>query len=206
MFSSNYLDSDMGVDCAPFLANLFLYSYEYQWIDKQRKHGHHLHLSRFKYCSRYIDDLFMINNSNAMIKAMSEIYPKELILVPEIKDGLHSPFMDLDLSIENGVISTKIFDKRDAFNIPIVNFPNLTGNIPNKSSYGVFVGELVRYARACSHYDDFRRKTMSLVSKLKRQSFTDKLLKHTWSTFCDSHILLIQKYGPDILDLHRKWK
>jgi hypothetical protein len=27
----------MGTDCAPFLANLFLYSYEYQWIDKQKK-------------------------------------------------------------------------------------------------------------------------------------------------------------------------
>ena len=50
----------MGTDCAPFLANLFLYSYEFKWIDKQRKlkNQHALHL--FKNCSRYIDDLLMI--------------------------------------------------------------------------------------------------------------------------------------------------
>lgn len=195
----------MGTDCAPFLANLFLYSYEYQWIDKERRLGHHLRLRNFKYCSRYIDDLLMINNSNFMLKARSEIYPKELVLVPEDNDGRHSPFLDLDLSIEGGVISTKIFDKRDNFDFPIVNFPNLSGNIPEKSSYGVFIGELVRYARACTHLDDFAAKTWGLVQKLKTQFFTDKLLKRAWSKFCVSHVLLIQKYGPNILDLYKQW-
>ena len=109
-----------------------------------------------------------------MIKAMTEIYPKELVLVPEENDGLQSPFLDLDLSINNGIISTKIFDKRDAFDFPIVNFPNLSGNIPDKSSYGVFVGELVRYARACTHYNDFAEKTLRLVKKLKSQLSEEK--------------------------------
>lgn len=195
----------MGTDCAPFLANLFLFAYEYQWIDKQRRLNHQLRLSRFKYCSRYIDDLLMINNCNFMIKAMTEIYPKELVLVPEENDGLQSPFLDLDLSINNGIISTKIFDKRDAFDFPIVNFPNLSGNIPDKSSYGVFVGELVRYARACTHYNDFAEKTLSLVKKLKSQLFRGKMLKRAWSSFCNSHLLLIQKFGPKILDLHNQW-
>ena len=30
------IGTPMGTDCAPFLVNLFSYSYEYQWINKQR--------------------------------------------------------------------------------------------------------------------------------------------------------------------------
>jgi hypothetical protein len=195
----------MGTDCAPFLANLFLYSYEYKWIDKNRKLKNYHVLKHFKSCSRYIDDLLLINNNDLMIKVMTEIYPKELVLVPDDSNGKSAPFLDLDLIIKDRLISSSIFDKRDAFDFPIVNFPTLTGNIPQKSAYGVFVGELVRYARACTYYKDFAMRTLRLVKKLKTQFFTDKLLKRTWANFCDSHLLLIQKYGSKVLDLHNTW-
>ena len=195
----------MGTDCAPFLANLFLFSYEYKWIDKQRRLNNHHILNKFKVCGRYIDDLLLVNNDDLMIRYMSEIYPKELILVPDDSDGMTAPFLDLQLIIENHTISSSIFDKRDAFDFPIVNFPTLTGNIPKKSAYGVFVGELVRYARACTYYKDFKNRTVTLVKKLKTQCYTEKLLKKTWKRFCSSHILLIQKYGRNILDLHNQW-
>ena len=55
------------------------------------------------------------------------------------ENGQEAPFLDLHVAIKNQMISTKIFDKRDSFNFQIVKFPNLTGNIPLKSSYGVFV-------------------------------------------------------------------
>ena len=141
-----------------------------------------------------------------MNEFMSDIYPKELNLIPDDTDGLCAPFLDFELTIQNGVIFSKIFDKRDAFDFPIVNFPNLQGNIPNNSSYGVFVGELVRYARACTYYEDFRKRTLILVTKLKSQFFRQKLLRRSWIKFCDSHILLIQKYSVKILDLHTQWK
>ena len=136
---------------------------------------------------------------------MTDIYPKELILVPDKSDGMSCPFLDLQLTIKDHCISSSIFDKRDAFDFPIVNFPTLTGNIPRKSSYGVFIGELVRYARACTYYDDFKDRSLSLVKKLKTQFFTDKLLKKSFNRFCGSHILLIQKYGRRILNLHNEW-
>ena len=195
----------MGTDCAPFLANLFLYSYEYEWIDKQRKDNNHHLLHCFKHCCRYIDDLLLINNNDQMKNVMLEIYPKELELIPDDLDGQQAPFLDLQLIIEDQIISTSIFDKRDAFDFPIVNFPTLTGNIPLRGSYGVFIGEAVRYARACTYYEDFKKRTLILVKKLKKQFFTDKLLKRTWVKFCDSHFLLIQKYGRDILNLHNTW-
>ena len=195
----------MGTDCAPFLANLFLYSYEYRWIDKQKKLKNWHVLKHFRSCSRYIDDLLMINNADKMKRHMAAIYPKELILVPDDTDGKSCPFLDLQVTITDGTISTPIYDKRDAFQFPIVNFPTLTGNIPTKSSYGVFTGEVVRYARACTHFEDFKLRTLSLVSKLRKQAFIPRLLKRTWLKFCDAHILLVQKYGSRVMFLYEDW-
>jgi len=159
----------MGTDCAPFLANLFLYSYEYEWIDKQRSLKNYSMLNAFKHSCRYIDDLLLANNHDLMIEVMKDIYPKELVLVPDDSNGLSTPFLDLQLVVKDGVVSTSIFDKRDDFDFKIVNFPTLTGNIPLKSSYGVFICEAVRYARACTYFEDFETRMSILVTKLKKQ-------------------------------------
>jgi len=101
-----------------------------------------------------------------MKEVMTDIYPKELILVPDDSNGLSTPFLDLQLVVKNGVVSSSIFDKRDAFDFKIINFPTLAGNIPLKSSYGVFTCELVRYARACTYLEDFKTRMLNLVNKL----------------------------------------
>ena len=69
------------------------------------------------------------------------------------------PFLDIDLSITNGIVSTKIYDKRDDFNFEIVNFPFLDGDVPLSPFYDVYISQLIRYARVCSHVDDFNNRT-----------------------------------------------
>ena len=66
----------------------------------------------------------MGNNDDHMMNVMKDIYPKELVLVPDDSDGLSAPFLDLQLVITIGVVSTSIFNKRDAFDFQIVNFPH----------------------------------------------------------------------------------
>ena len=146
----------MGTDCAPFLANLFLYYYEYKWIGEQRTLKNYSLLNAFKNCCRYIDDLLVANKDDRMIGVVKDIYPKEPVLVPDESDGFWTPFLDFQLIIENGVVSTSIFDQCDAFDFQTINFPTLAGNIPIKSSHGVFICELVRYARACTYLQIFR--------------------------------------------------
>ena len=63
--------------------------------------------------------------------------------------------MDLHLSISNGFVSSKIYDKRDDFDFDIVNFPILDGDVPRRPSYGVYVSQLIRFAGGCSHVDNF---------------------------------------------------
>ena len=62
--------------------------------------------------------------------------------------------------IPNGIVSTKIYDKRDVFNFEIFNFPFLDGDVPRSPSYGVYISQLIRYARVCSHVDDFNNRNI----------------------------------------------
>ena len=63
---------------------------------------------------------------------------------------IEAPFLDLDLSITNGMVSSKIYDKRDDFNFEIVNFPFFDGDVPCSPSYGVYISQLIPFARVCS--------------------------------------------------------
>ena len=72
------------------------------------------------------------------------IYPAELQLNKANASDTEAAFLDLNLSIHNDIVSTKIYDKRDDFNFDIVNFPFLDGDVPQRPSYGVFISQLLR--------------------------------------------------------------
>ena len=70
---------------------------------------------------------------------VDRIYPTELQLNRANASDTEAPFLDLNLCISNGTVSTKIFDKRDDFDFDIVNFPFLDGDVPRRTSYGVYI-------------------------------------------------------------------
>ena len=86
---------------------------------------------------------------------VSLIYPTEFHLNKANLSDTEVPFLDLGLSITNDIVSTNIYVKRDDFNFEIVNFPFLNGDVPRSPSYGVYISQLIRFARVCSHVDDF---------------------------------------------------
>ena len=88
----------MGTDCAPFLANLFLFAYEYKWLKERFDKKEFDVLKKFQLCFRYIDDLLCINNDQLMDDVMTNIYPKELSLTSD-DAVLQSHYLDLDLEI-----------------------------------------------------------------------------------------------------------
>ena len=79
--------------------------------------------------------------------------------------------MDLHLSISDGFVKTTIFDKRADFDFDIVNFPFLNGDVPRSTSYGVYISQLIRFARVSSHVDDFNTRSKVLTAKLLRQGY-----------------------------------
>ena len=70
---------------------------------------------------------------------VGKIYPTELQLNKANSSDTEAPFLDLNLSITNGIVASKIYDKRDVFNFEIVNFPFLDGDVPRSPSYGVYI-------------------------------------------------------------------
>ena len=75
------------------------------------------------------------------------------------------------MSILDGLISCKIYDKRDDFDFEIVNFPYLDGDVPRRASYGVYISQLIRFARLSSHVTDFNNRNKLLTAKLLNQGY-----------------------------------
>ena len=97
------------------------------------------------------------------------IYPPELQLNKANASNTEAPFLHLHLSISNNVVSSKIYDKRDNFDFDIVNFPVLDGDAPRSTSYGVYISQLIRFARVSSHVTDFNARNKILTGTLLHQ-------------------------------------
>ena len=110
-------------------------------------------------------------------------------------------FLDLNLSIHNDMVSTKIYDKRDDFNFDIVNFPFLDGNVPRRPSYGVYISQLIRFARASSHITDFNNRNKFLTAELLKQGYRYHKLRKASSKFYLRHFELIEKYHVSLKKL-----
>ena len=125
----------MGTNCAPLVADLFLYCYERDFMDSLNHDNQADVIEAFNSTSRYLDDL--LNIDNPYFEGMvNQIYPSELQFNKANISDTEAPFLDLHLSVANGSVSSKIYDKRDDFDFDIVNFPFLDGDVPRRASYG----------------------------------------------------------------------
>ena len=103
-----------------------------------------LTLLRLSIQLRYLDDLLNIDNIY-FDQMMDRTYPKELQLNRANSSDTEAPFLDLNLCISNGTVSTKIYDKRDDFDFDKVNFLFLDGDVHRHTSYGVYISQLIRF-------------------------------------------------------------
>ena len=127
------------------------------------------------------------------------IYPAELQLNKANASDTEAAFLDFNLSIHNDIVSTKIYDKRDDFNFDIVNFPFLDVDVPQRPSYGVYISQLIRFARASSHVTDFNNRNKSLTAKLLKQGYRYHKLRKAFSESYRRH--LIEKYHVSLKKL-----
>ena len=125
----------MGTNCAPLVADLFLFCYERDFMLSLSDNNQADIIEAFNSTSGYLDDLLHIDNPY-FEQIVGQIYPAELQLNKANYSDTEAPFLYLNLSITNGIVSSKIYDKRDDFNFEIVNFPFLDGDVPRSPSYG----------------------------------------------------------------------
>ena len=97
------------------------------------------------------------------------------------------------MSITNGIVSSQIYDKRDDFNFEIVNFPFLNGEVSRSPSYGVYISQLIRFARVCSNAEDFKNRNLFLTAKLLKQGYRYHKIRKAFSKFYHRHSELTVK-------------
>ena len=159
----------------------------------------------FNSTSRYLDDVLNIGNIY-FDQMVNRIYPTELQLNRANSSDTEAPFLDLNLCIYNGTVSTKIYDKRNDYDFDIVNFPFLDGDIPRRTSYGV--SQLIRFARSSSFLSDFNCRNKALTVKLIRQGYRYFKLHKAFSKFYSRHSALVEKYSVSLKTLlqHGIWE
>ena len=126
-------------------------------------------IDAFNSTSRYLDDLLNIDNIH-FEQMVHRIYPAELQLNKANASDTEAAFLDLNLSIHNDIVSTKNMIN-GVFDFDIVNFPLLDGDVPRRPSYGVYISQLIRCARASSHVTDFNNRNKFLTAKLLSQGY-----------------------------------
>ena len=77
----------------------------------------------------------------------------------------------------------------------------MDGDVPRRASYGVYISQLIRFARVCNHVTDFNARNKCLTAKLLQQGYRYHKLRKTFSKFYRRHYELISKYNVGLKTL-----
>ena len=193
----------MGTNFAPLVADLFVFCYERDFMTSLSDVKQAEIIEGFKSTSRYLDDLLNIDNP-FFERMANHIYPPELQLNKANTSDTEAPFLDLHLSISNGFVSSKIYDKRDDFDFNLVNFPFWMVTFPVLPLSGVYISQFIRFARVSSHVADFNARNKSLTAKLLQQGYRYHNLRKTFSRFYRRHYELVSKFSVGLKTLLRQ--
>ena len=191
----------MGTNCAPLLADLFLFSNENEFLDKLIKEGKRKLARKSNLSYHYIDDLISFNNKRFK-EFISNIYPKELTISETTESTSVVSYLDLLFIRDNrNNITTKLYDKCDMFGFHIVNFPFMSSNIPSAPAYGVYASQLIHYAHCCSNYNDFLSHHRALVKRLLSQGYKVNCLSNKFKKFYGRHTDLVGQYKKNFCQM-----
>ena len=188
----------MGIDPAPFWANIYLYSYEVRYMNSLVKDNNSkenkILARKYHATHRFIDDLLALNDGGHFGKSHKNIYSKEMQLKRE-STGKRGTYLELDISILNKIFVYKLFDKRDGFPFSIVKMPYLSSNIPYNIFYNTISSEILRIARCSLLYSDFLEKSRELCTRMKRQGAEVIFSKTSLLRFIKNHSETFSKYN-----------
>jgi hypothetical protein len=197
----------MGTNCAPPLANLYLYAYESRFVDglvtTRPKVARNFHMS-----FRLIDDLLAVDNPylrDAIASPAEEggLYPRALRLNETSISDEEVRFLGMTIRSDGESFRVDVFDKRTEFPFRVIRYPHTDSLIPPNIPYGVFIGQLHRYYRICSDATDFLRNSLVLASTLRLQGCAAHKLAKCFHAFVSSRPRL--RWKRTAADLHRRF-
>ena len=160
----------MGTNCAPLVADLFLFCYERDFMLSLTDDNQSEVIEAFNYTSRYLGEILNIDN-NVFDRMVNHIYPSELQLDKANVSDTEASFLIYIYLYRMFFLRLKMFDEGDDFDFGTVHSLFLDGDVPRSTSYGVYTSQLIRFARVSSHVDDFNTRKTVLTAKLLRQGY-----------------------------------
>ena len=188
----------MGTNCAPFLANIYLHVFEYDYTQYLIENNHIDTAKSLSQMFRYQDDCISMNDNSVFKDHYNKIYPKEMILKNTNISRDKCSFLDLTISIYHGKFLFYSYDKRDDFDFQVVNYPNLKGNIPSLQSYGVYSSQLVRFCDINLSINNFINDVNKMTHKFLNQGFSKEKLVKKYEQFLSKFMYKWSKYNVDM--------
>jgi hypothetical protein len=173
----------VGADCAPLLADLFLCSYGAGFVRRLLQDNNRRLAVSFSHTFGYVGGVLSVGG-RSFRNYVHLVCPDGLEVGDTTESDRSASYLDVLLDVDsNGRLTTSLYDKRDDFDFAIVNFPFLCGNIPLSPAYGVYVSQLIRYARACFAYEGFSKRGGLLTNKLMLRGYNKSRLKSSFRKF-----------------------
>ena len=183
----------MGTNCAPTLANLFLYYYESSFISRLEAEEGVSTARDFHMTFRLIDDVLSVDNPHmeSSVAASYEeggIYPASLSLNKTTASTSEADFVGIHIETGEQRFHLSVYDKRKTFPFHVRRYPLMSSLIPKTIPYGVFVGQLHRGYRTCSRVDDFLRFAVEVAMILRDNGCKVGRLRKFFNSFASRHM------------------
>ena len=188
----------MGTNAGPQIANIYLHVYEQLYIAKLIDAQDEISLRKLENIFRYQDDLISLNDDGLLGQILEDIYPSEMIVNCTNVSKRKCNYLDMSISIYRGKFKVTLYDKRNDYSFNVISYPYLDGNVPNNLSYGVFVSQLVRFAKINTLVEGFYHNVKCLVNKLHKQGFNLAALRKKFFKFYHTKLNIWGKFGVDI--------
>ena len=191
----------MGTSCAPMLANIYLHIYEYIYREELAKKCDIAGIEIARNLSkmfRYQDDRIIVNDNHLFENHINGIYPGEMVLKGTNVSRNKVTFLDLTVSIYRSKFVYCNYDKRRDFNCEIVNYPDLGGGIPVKSSLGAYVFQLVRFTDVNYNITEFKDEVIRLTSTFVSRGFSKLGLFRKYMQLCTKYLYRWSRCNHDI--------
>ena len=179
----------MGTDCAPWIANLTLFSYEFVYMTNCLKANKFTVYKRLDKCFRYIDDITVVNDDLLFSQVYREIYPSSLTLKRVNELDTTADVLDINADIKEGKFVCKLFDKRKDFPFSCNVFPSISSNISGNCKYNIFFSQLYRYFTIISNISDLVCSVNSLINTLEAKGYVKERLYSTGRRFLNKNKL-----------------
>ena len=203
----------MGTNCAPLLANLYLYAYESSFIDRIQGAKGDTTARSFHMSFRLIDDLLSVDNSllrdyidlpapKTLDDGVGGIYPEELTLNDtSLEDCVQ--FLGMELRYIGNSLELMVFDKKKEFPFRVIRYPHLDSVIPTSIPYGVFTGLLYRRYRICTRKTVFLKNAVELAMSLRDKRCSQRRLCNLFRNFLFRKAPL--RWNCSVLSLFRQF-